>query len=263
MARLPVYQRILMELLRAGSVTTSSDHLAGLARVNAAKVRRDLSLLGSFGTRGSGYDTRYLLEQIERALGLDADRPVVIVGIGNLGRALANSPGFSSRGFRLAGLFDVDPAVVATQVAGIVVRSIDELANLAEADVPAIGVVATPASAAQDVTDRLVEAGVACILNFAPQVLVVPPGVILRYVDLSIELQVMSFYLSRREDMDALLDGAAAVQGNGGDRVPGARDGGAGEGDGPEGDGPEGDGREASPPMAVPRSVGLTSAEPA
>jgi redox-sensing transcriptional repressor len=195
--RLPVYQRILAELGRAGVPTVSSELLAGLARVNAAKVRKDLSLLGSFGTRGTGYDTAFLLEQIELALGVDHDWPVVVVGIGNLGRALVNSAGFSSRGFRIAALFDTDPAVVGQQVGPAVVRDMATLADLAAQERAAIGVVATPSAAAQEVTDQLIGIGVRSILNFAPTVLTVPAGVLLRYVDLSIELQVMSFYLTR------------------------------------------------------------------
>jgi redox-sensing transcriptional repressor len=197
--RLPVYQRILAELLRGGTTTVSSEQLAAQARVNAAKVRKDLSVLGSFGTRGTGYDVAFLISQIDRALGLGRDWPVVVVGIGNLGRALANSEGFSSRGFRVAALFDVDPAVVGEHVGPVTVRHVDELSTLSGADRPAIGVVATPAGAAQEVADSLVAIGVKSILNFAPQVLTVPPDVLLRYVDLSIELQVMSFYRSRLE----------------------------------------------------------------
>jgi redox-sensing transcriptional repressor len=204
-ARLPVYQRILLELARAGTTTVSSDQLAARAHVNASKVRKDLSFLGSFGTRGSGYDTEFLLAHIDNALGLDADWPVVIVGIGNLGRALARSQGFSSRGFRVAGLFDVDSALVGAEVGGLVVRHLDELEKAAAADPPSIGVIATPASAAQEVADRLVGAGVGSVLNFAPVVLRVPPGVLLRHVDLSIELQVMSFYLSHRDHPGSAL----------------------------------------------------------
>ena len=195
--RLPVYQRILEELIRAGTTTVSSELLASLARVNAAKVRKDLSLLGSFGTRGAGYDAAFLVEQIDRALGLDQVWPVVIVGIGNLGRALANSQGFSARGFRVAALFDTDPQVVGEHVGGLTVRHLDELADVAAATQPAIGVVATPAGAAQHVADRLVAVGIRSLLNFAPRVLTVPPEVLIRYVDLSIELQVMSFYQAR------------------------------------------------------------------
>jgi redox-sensing transcriptional repressor len=196
---LPVYQRILLELVRGGTTTVSSERLAEMARVNASKVRKDLSFLGSFGTRGSGYDAEYLLSQIDRELGLDGDWPIAIVGMGNLGRALANSPGFSSRGFRVAGLFDVEPALVGRRVRGIRIHKLDDFEEMASGDPPRIGVIATPAATAQDVADRMVKAGVGSVLNFAPQVLMVPPHVLLRYVDLSIELQVMSFYLSRAD----------------------------------------------------------------
>jgi redox-sensing transcriptional repressor len=170
-----------------------------MARVNASKVRKDLSFLGSFGTRGSGYDAEYLLSQIDRELGLDGDWPVAIVGMGNLGRALANSPGFSSRGFRVAGLFDVEPSLVGGRIRGVCVHHLDDFEEMASSDPPRIGVIATPAATAQDVADRMVRAGVGSVLNFAPRVLTVPSNVLLRYVDLSIELQVMSFYLSRAE----------------------------------------------------------------
>lgn len=186
---------------RAGATTVSSEELAARARVNAAKVRKDFSLFGSFGTRGTGYDTALLVAQIDRALGADRDWPVAIVGLGNLGRALANSDGFSSHGFRVAGLYDVDAQVVGQRFGQLVVRHVEELgrAPVGPADRFSIGVVATPASAAQAVADSLVAAGVASILNFAPRVLSVPPQVLVRYVDLSIELQVLTFYQSRRE----------------------------------------------------------------
>ena len=201
MARLPVYQRILLELVRGGTTTVSSDQLADMARVNASKVRKDLSFLGSFGTRGSGYEAEFLLAQIDRELGLDGDWPVAIVGLGNLGRALANSQGFSSRGFRVASLFDVEPSLVNTLIRGVVVHHFDEFEAVAATDPPMIGVIATPASAAQAVADRMVRAGVGSVLNFAPRVLNVPQHVLLRYVDLSIELQVMSFYLSHGDQI--------------------------------------------------------------
>jgi redox-sensing transcriptional repressor len=195
--RLPVYQRILSELAASNQRTVSSEELAVQARVNAAKVRKDLSHLGSFGTRGTGYDTALLVAQIDRALGADGDWPIAIVGIGNLGRALANSEGFSSHGFRVAALFDADPAVVGTRVGPVRVQHIEDLAATVAEARPAVGVVATPAAVAQDVTDALVATGVPSILNFAPLVLTVPVGVVLRNVDLSIELQVMSFYQAR------------------------------------------------------------------
>lgn len=192
--RLPIYLRSLLELAAEQVSTVSSEGLAELAGVNAAKVRKDLSYLGSYGTRGVGYDVRFLVDQVGRELGMTRDWPVVIVGLGNLGRALANYRGFTTRGFRVAALVDVDPALVGEDIGGITINGIDQLeAVVAEREV-AVGIVATTASAAQDVADRLVSAGVGAILNFAPVVLNVPPGVSLRKVDLSIELQVLTFY---------------------------------------------------------------------
>jgi redox-sensing transcriptional repressor len=193
----PVYQRVLGDMIREGRAMVSSEQLAVRAGVTAAKVRRDLSLLGSFGTRGTGYDTAFLLARIDDALGSDRDWPLVVVGIGNLGRALVNSQGFSSRGFRVAALYDVSPAVVGTTVGPVVVRHVDALDEVSDMPIAPIGVVATPASAAQRVTDALVAAGVRSILNFAPCVLSVPDGIFVRSVDLSRELQVISFYQAR------------------------------------------------------------------
>ena len=196
-ARLPVYLRSLVEVAEAKTATISSERLAEMAGVNAAKVRKDLSYLGSYGTRGVGYDVEYLLFQINRVLGLTQDWPVVIVGIGNLGHALANYRGFSVRGFRITSLVDADRSKVGEKVSGLPVRSLDDLPDIALAEHLAIGIIATPASAAQDVADRLVAAGVRSILNFAPAVITVPPGVFLRKVDLSIELQILAFYQQR------------------------------------------------------------------
>jgi redox-sensing transcriptional repressor len=197
--RLPVYQRILAEMVRTNVSTVSSEQLATLARVNAAKVRKDFSLLGSFGTRGSGYDPAFLISQIDRALGVDENWQVTVVGIGNLGRALTNSAGFASRGFQVTSLFDVDPAVVGEEIKGIEVRHMDEIAALRPSQCPDIGVITTPGWAAQQVADLLVQVGVTSLLNFAPRVLEVPSQVHLRYVDLSIELQVLGFYRARNE----------------------------------------------------------------
>jgi len=196
--RLPVYLRSLVEVAEAHIVTVSSERLAEMAGVNAAKVRKDLSYLGSYGTRGVGYDVEFLLVQINRVLGLTQDWPVVIVGIGNLGHALANYKGFSARGFRIAALVDADEKRVGEVVAGLRVRHLDDLRAVAVADSIAIGIVATPASSAQEVADLLVAAGVTSILNFAPALISVPSDVSLRKVDLSIELQILSFYQQLR-----------------------------------------------------------------
>jgi redox-sensing transcriptional repressor len=196
-ARLPVYLRSLLEVAETKAPTISSERLAELAGVNAAKVRKDLSYLGSYGTRGVGYEVEYLLFQISRELGLTQDWPVAIIGIGNLGQALANYRNFSARGFRIVALLDSDEGKVGEVVAGLPIRSLDDLDDVVASDGVSIGIIATPAHVAQEVADRLVAAGVTSILNFAPAVLNVPEGVSLRKVDLSIELQILSFYEQR------------------------------------------------------------------
>ena len=210
-ARLPLYLRSLVEL-NGGTLTISSERLAELAGVNAAKVRKDLSYLGSYGTRGVGYDVEYLVFQMSRELGLTQDWPVVIVGVGNLGQALANYGGFSDRGFPVAALVDADAAKVGTTIGDHVVRHIDELPQITAELGVTIGIIATPASVAQDIADRLVAAGVRSVLNFAPSVVNVPDGASLRKVDLASELQILSFYQQRRGAL-AGLDADAAPAG--------------------------------------------------
>ena len=197
-ARLPVYLRALTALTEQGIATCSSEELAAAAGVNSAKLRKDLSYLGSYGTRGVGYDVDYLRYQIAREIGVTQDWPVVIVGIGNLGQALANYSGFRSRGFRVVALLDADPARRDEVVAGVPVRAFDELEAIAREHSVAIGVIATPALAAQDVADRMVACGITSILNFAPTVLSVPEQVDVRKVDLSIELQILAYHEQRK-----------------------------------------------------------------
>ncbi len=196
-SRLPIYQRVLDELQRQGLATVSSEDLAELAGVNAAKARKDLSFLGSYGIRGVGYEVDYLLFQIRHALGLTQQWPVLIVGVGNLGRALADYAGFTTRGFPVAALVDDDPAKIGTEHVGIEIRPLADVAALVRELGVAIGVIAIPSSGAQRVADILVEAGVSSILNFAPAVLSVPDDVHLRQVDLAVELQILSFHRQR------------------------------------------------------------------
>jgi redox-sensing transcriptional repressor len=199
-SRLPIYLRALLDLAESRPETkVSSEELARLAGVNAAKVRKDLSYLGSYGTRGVGYDIEYLLYQITRELGLTQDWPAALVGAGNLGRALASYKGFSERGFRIAALFDIDERVVGEEIAGINVRHLDDLKEVVTEDGICIGIITTPPIAAQEVAERLVDAGVRSILNFAPAVVNVSPDVNVRKVDLSIELQILSFHLQRTQ----------------------------------------------------------------
>ncbi len=198
MARLPVYLRILAERFEAGVTNISSEELAEFAGLNAAKVRKDLSYLGSYGTRGVGYDVEFLVYQIRRELGLTHDWPVVIVGAGNLGQALAGYNGFGDRGFPVGGIVDVDEAKVGSVVGGVRVRHLDELAQVVQARNISIGVIATPGNAAQQAADALVAAGVTSLLNFAPCVIGVPHGISVRKVDLAVELQILSYYEQRR-----------------------------------------------------------------
>jgi redox-sensing transcriptional repressor len=202
-ARLAVYLRVLSAMQEQGSSAVSSDELSAEAGVNAAKLRKDLSYIGSYGTRGVGYEVEVLIDQIERILGLTRRHSVAVVGIGNLGHALANYGGFPGRGFPVGALFDVDADLIGVPVGGLPVNHIDDIVQVCRAREISIGVIATPPSAAQAVCDRLVEGGVECILNFAPVVLQVPDTVEVRKVDLAVELQILSFHVARRADVAA------------------------------------------------------------
>ncbi len=203
-ARLPEYLRALHDLSRTGNDMVSSEELATAAGVNSAKLRKDLSYLRSNGTRGVGYDVGQLIDKIEYVLGLNLHRAVALVGVGNLGHALAGYAGFGTRGFHIAALFDADPARVGEEISGLVVRHIDELSEVVEQEGISIAVVATPAYAAQSVADALIACGVTSILNFAPCVLSVPDNVDVRKVDLAIELQILSFHEHRKATLTAL-----------------------------------------------------------
>jgi redox-sensing transcriptional repressor len=200
-ARLPEYLRALHDLAGDGHDMISSEELAAAAGVNSAKLRKDLSYLRSNGTRGVGYDVGQLIDKIEYVLGLNLHRAVALVGIGNLGHALAGYAGFGTRGFHVAALLDADPARVGEVINGLVVRHIDELSQVVAEEAISIAVIATPVHAAQSVADALVGCGVTSILNFAPCVLSVPDNVDVRKVDLAIELQILSFHEHRKASM--------------------------------------------------------------
>lgn len=192
--RLPLYLQALMAAADQGVDTISSGGLARGSGVNSAIVRKDLSHLGAFGTRGVGYRVGELVAEISEVLGLTRERAVVIVGIGNLGRALAAYDGFDRRGFRVVGLLDADPTKHGTRVGDFTIEPADDLEDLVTDRGATIAVVATPAPHAQQVVDRLVAAGVTGVLNFAPVHLDCPDHVSVRNVDLSTELQILSFY---------------------------------------------------------------------
>jgi redox-sensing transcriptional repressor len=196
-ARLPVYLRVLSDL--AGVESISSDELATACGITSAQLRKDLSFIGTRGTRGVGYDVRHLRDALAAELGMQHDWPVVVVGGGNLGLALAAYAGFASRGFRVVGLVDADRLRVGEPVGeDLVVQPMSDLAKIVRRTHCVIGLIATPAQAAQAVADELVEAGVTGILNFAPTVLSVPAGVRVRDVDLGVELQLLAFHEQQR-----------------------------------------------------------------
>lgn len=195
--RLPLYLRALDDLPQ-GRTSLSSTDLAEHLGLNPAKVRKDLSQLGSYGVRGVGYDVEHLRFQIRLELGMDKLWRVVIVGAGNLGSALANYGGLGVRGFEFVGMFDNSSEKIGSQVGSLPVEPMDQLPGAVAERGATIGIVTVPAGAAQEVAEALAKAGIKSILNFAPTVLKVPEGVHVRRVDLSTELQVLSFYLSRQ-----------------------------------------------------------------
>ncbi|HEX2298858.1 MAG TPA: redox-sensing transcriptional repressor Rex, partial [Pseudonocardiaceae bacterium] len=207
-ARLAVYLQVLTSLRGQGVRTISSEGLARTAGVNSAKLRKDLSYVGSYGTRGVGYDTARLIEHLERVLGLTRRHRAAVVGIGNLGHALANYAGFPGRGFPVAALFDVDEDLIGISVGGRLVDHIDRIPEVCAEREVTIAVICTPAGAAQEVCDLLVAGGVRCILNFAPVVLQVPDDVEVRTVDLAVELQILSFHEARRRGDSDVANGA-------------------------------------------------------
>lgn len=231
-ARLAVYLRVLSGMSEQGATTVSSEELSQAAGVNSAKLRKDLSYLGSYGTRGVGYEVSVLVSQIERILGLTRQHKVAVVGIGNLGHALANYGGFPGRGFPVEALFDLDADLIGVPVGGLPVSHMDDIPRVCAERGISIGVIATPPTAAQSVCDRLVAGGVQCILNFAPVVLQVPAHIEVRKVDLAVELQILSFHVARRADDAAGNQGNSGLPGTG---LPSDNGKGGRNGSGPDG----------------------------
>ena len=194
--RLPLYLQCL-DQIDSDSIGISSKNLADLAKVNDAQVRRDLSYLGTLGTRGVGYDIKTLRNQLQLELGLVEGWSAVIVGVGNLGSALAHYGGFKDKGFGVVGLFDDDPKKINSQVAGLVVTPLNKMEEYCKKYNVAIGIIATPGEYAQGVAEQLIDCGVRSILNFAPVLLKNVKDVQIRSVDLSQELQILSYYLDR------------------------------------------------------------------
>lgn len=195
--RLPLYARSLRYLLAEGITSVSSQELGERINVTAAQIRKDLSYFGEFGKQGIGYDVEKLLHHIEKILGLTQEWRVALVGMGLLGQAIARYEGFHSKGLRIAALFDSDPAKIGQQVADLTIYGDQQIIPVVrELDVR-VAIVAVPATLAQDVTDRLVEAGVRAVLSYAPIIVQVPEGVWVRYIDPVAVLHSLTYYLAR------------------------------------------------------------------
>ena len=195
-SRLPVYLRALRRMAEEGEQTTaSSQELGRRLGISSAQIRKDLSHFGEFGKQGTGYHIHYLIEQLQLILKLDTTWPVALIGAGYLGHALASYGGFENRGFRIAWIFDNDPQKVGQAINGIHVQHIDELEETLTREEARVAILATPADAAQKLADRLVDAGVCAILNYAPLSINVPEEVQIQYSDPVIQLQRMTYYL--------------------------------------------------------------------
>jgi redox-sensing transcriptional repressor len=194
--RLSIYSRYLHQLLEDGVNTVASGDIASGVGVSSAQVRKDLAYFGEFGTRGVGYKVEELYGHLMKILGLDQNWNVIIIGAGKLGSALALYKGFEDRGFKVTSILDVDKNRIMNQIGDVTVESLDLLEKRVREQGIKVGVVTVPATVAQDVTDQLVAAGVKAILNFSPRVIKVPNDVILRNVDLSVNLEVLSFNLA-------------------------------------------------------------------
>jgi redox-sensing transcriptional repressor len=197
--RLSAYLRFLEDFEARGLTTISSDELAKRGGTTSAQVRKDLSFFGSFGKRGLGYSVPELAGRLREILGLGREWKVIIVGAGKIGAALARHHGFHQRGFRIVAAYDVDPEIIGTDLDGLVVRDISHLERDVERDRPDIAVLAVPEQAAQQVTERVVRAGLKAILNFAPAQLQAPPDVTVKTVNMAMELEGLSFALTNRD----------------------------------------------------------------
>lgn len=193
--RLPMYARALALLDRNGREVVSSQELGAQLGVTPAQIRKDLSYFGRFGKQGRGYSVPRLLEELRQILGLDREWTMVLVGVGQLGRAILAYGGFAPQGFRIVGAFDADPATIGEQVNGARVQPASDLETSLRTHPADIGIVATPAAQAQEVIDRLVGCGVKAILNYAPIAAHVPPHVHIKDIDPVLSLQSMTFYL--------------------------------------------------------------------
>jgi redox-sensing transcriptional repressor len=194
-SRLPVYLRALRHMKAVGKQTTSSQELGAAVGISAAQIRKDLSQFGEFGKQGTGYDIPFLIDQLRKILNVERVWDVAVVGMGDMGHALARYQDFSNRGFRVVMVFDNDPTKIGGQVGNFIVRDVKEIVTAVRDSGIRLAMLCVPAVAAQEVTNLLVEAGIRALLNYAPISLSVPAGIRVQYLDPSIGLQRMTYYL--------------------------------------------------------------------
>ncbi len=197
--RLPVYARALTLLEQQGREVVSSQELGERLSVTPAQIRKDLSYFGRFGKQGRGYNVKRLLEELRQILGLTREWSMVLVGVGQLGRAIVGYGGFTPQGFRIVEAFDADPKIIGTKVNGLVVKSVDSLPDVLRKRRADIGIVAAPAASAQEVIDMLIANGVKAILNYAPIAAQTPADVRIKDIDPVLALQSMTFYVKHRD----------------------------------------------------------------
>lgn len=193
--RLPMYVRALTSLMEEDTDVVSSQQLGNRLQMTPAQIRKDLSYFGRFGKQGRGYNVRFLLDELRQILGLDRNWTACLVGVGRLGRAIINYPGFAPEGFSIIAVFDSDPKQIGTTLGGLRVQPMSEMTETVETTGATIGIVAVPSTQAQSVIDQLVKTGLSGILNYAPVAPQVPPGIALMNIDPVLSLQAMTFYL--------------------------------------------------------------------
>ena len=194
-SRLPIYLRALQRMLDNGIQSTSSQELGEKVGISAAQIRKDLSQFGEFGKQGTGYFIPFLVDKLKHILQVDRQWDVAVVGMGDIGHAIARYQGLNNRGFNVVLLFDQDPAKIGEKVGNLVIRDVKDLVSAIRTEGVKMAMLAVPAASAQQVADKLVEAGVKAILNYAPVSISLPSHVHLQYIDPVIGLQRMSYYL--------------------------------------------------------------------
>jgi redox-sensing transcriptional repressor len=194
-SRLPRYLQSLQRMRQAGQLTTSSQDLSAKIGISAAQIRKDFSQFGEFGKQGTGYSISFLIEQLEKILKVNLVWDIALVGVGDLGHAIARYQGFTNRGFKISAIFDNDPVRIGTKIGDFVVQDSAQMIPIIQNLGIKVAMLTVPASVAQAVAETLVESGIKAILNYAPIVLNLPPGIRIEYIDPIIQLQHMTFYL--------------------------------------------------------------------